>query len=273
VRIGLLLRRYPSLLVACALVLSGEFASVANTRVAGEESLSSAVCPVVYPLDESSGQRGYHYIFYGNAFFIDNDGYLLTAAHVLSDLHDGGQPQILARLPEAPPRLIKVEVVASDPTHDVAILHAVPNPFSGKYQVAFLPLSTAKPSPGFPVLAEALRPARLKDPHSFDAPQEERSMADVVQYTSISLNQGQPKSELFLFNHEVLRGQSGAPIISRDSHEVVGIVEGQWLHGIPLALATSPGNRGSNVGAGVPISYAVTLLDQQHIAWQVATAK
>ena len=228
----------------------------------------AAICPIVYSLDESSAERGYRYIFYGNAFFIHQDGYLLTAAHVLSDFRDGGQPQILLRLPEAPPRLVKIEVLATDFEHDVAVLRAVPNPFRGRYKVAVLPLSSNKPARGDAVLAAALRPARLKDPHTFDAPQEEQSIADVVQYTSLALDRGRPKTDLFLFNHEVLRGQSGAPILSRETHEVVGIIEGQWLHQIPLGSRTSAGDRGTTLGAGVPITYALDLLVRQHITWQ-----
>ena len=52
----------------------------ATPRATDNAAVSAAVCPVVYPLDESSSERGYHYIFYGNAFFIDGDGYLVTAA-------------------------------------------------------------------------------------------------------------------------------------------------------------------------------------------------
>jgi S1-C subfamily serine protease len=229
-----------------------------------------AICPVVYSLDQSAAERGYHYIFYGNAFFINDEGYLLTAAHVLSDVQNGGQAQILLRLAEAPPRLVKVEVVATDVQHDVAILRAVPNPFQGRYQVAYLRLSANDATRGSTILAEALRPGRMKDPHTFDAPQEDLTLADIVQFTSLALNKGQAKSELFLFNHEVIRGQSGAPILSRDTQEVVGFVEGQWLHGIPLASAASPGDRGSTMGAGVPIRYALPLLDAQHVAWQAA---
>lgn len=243
-----------------------DFCKDAEARPANE--ITAAICPVVYSLDESSAARGYRYIFYGNAFFIDKEGYLLTAAHVLTDFRNGGQPQILLRLPEAPPHLVKVEVVATDAQHDVAVLRAVPNPFQGKYQVAFLPLRATKPAQGSTVLAEALRPAHLKDPHTFDAPQEDESSADVLQYTSIALDKGQLNAELFLFSHEVLRGQSGAPILSRDTHEVVGLVEGQWLHGIPLPSLTSPDQRGTTIGAGVPITYALPLLEQQHVAWQ-----
>lgn len=264
-------RRYSAIPPAISVcLLCFHFVSMATTPPAGVAPLSAAICPVVYPLDESSSERGYRYIFYGNAFFIDRDGYLITAAHVLSDLHDGGQPHVVLRLPEAPPRLVKVELVASDAQHDIAVLRAVPNPFEGKYQVAFLPLASNKPPQGSTILAAALRPSRLKDPRTFDAPQEDKSPAEVIQYTSIRLNKGQPEVELFLFSHEVIRGQSGAPILSGDAQEVVGIVEGQWLHSLPLSAAAKLGNE-STMGAGVPITYALPLLDQNHISWRAAS--
>jgi S1-C subfamily serine protease len=244
------------------------FACLSTTGFAGESPISAAICSVVYQLDQESAERGYRYIFYGNAFFIDKEGYLLTAAHVLTDFRDGGQPQILLRLPEAPPRLVKIETVASDSQHDIAIVRAVPNPFTGRYAVSFLALASAKPLQGSNIFAASLRPARLKDPHTFDAPTEVNSPAEILQYTALRLNKGQPESELFLFNHEVIRGQSGAPIVSRDTQEVVGIVEGQWLRGVPV---TSSGRVASGIGAGLPITYALSLLDQEHVGWETAS--
>jgi S1-C subfamily serine protease len=237
-----------------------------------EKELWAAICPVVYSVDESVAERGYHYIFFGNAFFINKEGYLLTAAHVLTDFQNGGQPQILLRMPEAPPHLVKVEVIGTDAEHDIAVLRAVPNPFKGHYEVGFLSLSANSPVRGDTILAAAFRPAQLQDPHTFDAPQEDKTLADVLEYTAIPLNQGQPKADLFLFNHEVIRGQSGAPIVTRDTHDVVGIVEGQWLHGIPLGSVASSGYRGTTIGAGVPIRYAVPLLEQKHVGWQEGAA-
>jgi S1-C subfamily serine protease len=258
-------------LAISAALLGSALASEATLHLASDRAVSASICPVVYALDQSSAERGYRYIFYGNAFFVDRQGYLLTAAHVLTDFHDGGQPQILLRLPEAPPRLVKVELVATDAQHDIAILRAVPNPFEGRYSVAFLPLASAKPAEGSAVLAAALRPSRLRDPRTFDAPQEDQSPAEVLEYTSLRLDKGQPEAELFLFSHEVIRGQSGAPILSGDSQQVVGIVEGQWLHPTPLSAAARMGNALATVGAGVPITYALRLLEQNHVAWQSAT--
>jgi S1-C subfamily serine protease len=247
--------------------------SVASAGVSGDAAIRAAICPVVYPLDESAAERGVHYTFYGNSFFIDEHGYLVTAAHVLSDFHDGGQPHILLRRPNAPPRVIKVQVLATDAQHDIAILRAVPNPFEGHYAVAFLRLGMEKPAPGTVVVAEALRPSRLKDPHTFDAPLEERSPAGILQYTTTKLEKGQAEAELFLFDHQVQRGQSGAPVIARDTQEVLGIVEGQWFGGMASRDIPMAADRASNIGAAVPIVYALPLLEEKKIPWHPATGQ
>jgi Trypsin-like peptidase domain len=267
------MRRAPVISVVFAAAMAGLVAigAVGDSPAppAAEADLASAICPVVYPLDESPSARGYHYIFYGNAFFINKDGYLITAAHVLSDLQDGGQPYLMLRLPEAPPRALKAEVVATDPQHDLAILRATPNPFAGRYQVSYLGLAETKPALGLAVLAAALRPSRLKDPHSFDAPQQDYSPAEVLQYASTSLSKSQANIELFLFNQEVLRGQSGAPVVSQDDQKaVVGIVEGRWLHPAAISTARATGSRTSSIGAAIPITYAIPLLEREHISWQ-----
>jgi S1-C subfamily serine protease len=238
-------------------------AGLASAGVTGDAEIRAAVCPVVYPLDESAAERGVHYTFYGNSFFIDEHGYLVTAAHVLSDFRDGGQPHILLRRPNAPPRVIKVEVLATDAQHDIAILRALPNPFEGNYAVAFLRLGMEKPALGTVVVAEALRPSRLNDPHTFDAPCEERSPAGILQYTTTKLEKGQAAAELFLFDHQVQRGQSGAPVIARDTQEVLGIVEGQWFGGMASGGIPAAANRTSNIGAAVPIVYALPLLEEK----------
>ena len=267
-----------------ALLLPFALLPAAHCQTA-HHATSSALCPVVYPLDQSSQHRGYHYIFYGNAFFINRDGYLITAAHVLSEFRNGGDPHILLRLANAPSRLVKVVVIATDPVHDVAILRAIPNPFDAHFQIAFLALAAENPKLGDPVFAAALRPSRLQDPHSFDTQQEDRSDAAILNYLSTPLDKGSSPTNLFLFSHEVLRGQSGAPILSADSQQVVGFVEGRWLHptslapGSSLAAAASAARQSSmsappnfsnalaTLGAAVPISYVLALLQLHRIAF------
>jgi TonB family protein len=214
-------------------------------------------------------ERGFHYTFYGNGFFINNEGYLLTAAHVLSQLSDA-TPYVVLRLPMAPPRFLKAEVVAADREHDVALLRATPNPFLGKYQVRFLPLAVERPTRMKSVLAAALRPSRLRDPHTFDAFVEDRPAGEVLEYEFSQLDRGRPETELILFSHEVLLGDSGAPVVSTDSQAVVGLVEGRWLRANAISLAAATRPSGGGVGAAVPIHYAIPLLQQSGVNWHLA---
>jgi len=261
-----------SLRKACvvALAVISSLLSPRASTAASDKSgtpLAAAVCPIVYPIDRSPSERGYHYIFYGNAFFINNEGYLITAAHVLSRLH-GVQAYVLLTLPMAPPRLVKAKVVTRDQDHDVALLQATPNPFDGKYLVNFLRLATRRLEQPREVLADALRPSHLKDPYTFDALSEDRPAGEIIEYRFVQLDRGQPDTEIFLFNHDVLLGDSGAPVVSADSQDVVGLVEGRWQQGSSVAKANSLQKQGTGWGAVVPIHYVIALLLQNGIAWQ-----
>jgi len=275
-----------------------------------DSNLSAAVCPVVYQLDDAPGTRGYRYTFYGNAFFINREGYLLTAAHVLTEFRNGGQASILVRLAFAPPRLVKIEVIATDLDHDVAILRATPNPFRGPYSVATLPLGEKRPAIGEGVETTALRPGHLRDPHTFEMPIADSYPATVLNYRSIALNpisqasvppvatpsndlaaqtiprslgQRQIQTDLFLFSHEVQLGQSGAPVTSLANNQVVGIIEGRWLHPAASTLATpaknsvlsnaAPHSIALTQGAAIPIPYAIILLQKSHVHWDAAPVK
>jgi len=232
-----------------------------------EDAATAAICPIVYPDDQSPAGRGYHYTFFGNAFFINDEGYLLTAAHVLETFRDGGQAYILVSRPDAPARLLKVAVIAKDTQHDVAIVRASPNPFSGKYTVASLPLSSEPAVRGQAVLAISLHPRRLQDAQSFEAQREDSSPGTVLSYESTQLEKSAPTATVFLLSHPVVKGQSGSPVLALDSHAVVGLVEGLWLRGTPLPLAKSASPPNNTPGAAIPIRYAIALLQKQGIAW------
>ena len=257
---------YASLAVIVLLVLAGS-AKAASDAPGSATPLAAAVCPIVYPVDQSPSDRGYHYIFYGNGFFINKEGYLITAAHVLSQLRDA-QPYILLQLPMAPPRLVKATVITMDQDHDVAVLRATPNPFTGRYRVNFLRLAAERPAQGHAVLADALRPSRLKNPYTFDALLEDRPAGEVLEYRFTQLDKGRPDTEIFLFNHDVLLGDSGAPAVSAGSAEVVGLVEGRWLHGGGVAQANAMQKQSASLGAVVPIHYAIAVLVESGIAWE-----
>lgn len=260
-----------------ALVCAASFAiplmpPVSRDGALDDRALSFALCPIVYQVDNVPGPRGYHYLFYGNAFFINRDGYLLTAAHVLSQLH-GAQPAILLRVPydaahpdQSGPRFVPTSVIALDRDHDVAILRATPNPFDGPFRVSTLPLAHQPPAPGRTVVLAALRPFRPRDSYTLDSALEERSPGGVLAFEFSQLEKGRADTELFLFSHRVEPGQSGAPVISPDTQQVLGLVEGQWLR-TSLAAKAAPSST-PIPGAVIPIHYALALLQQKGIAWQ-----
>jgi TonB family protein len=231
-----------------------------------DAALAAAICPIVYPVDQSPSDRGYRYLFYGDGFFINEQGYLMTAAHVLSQLH-GGQPYVLLRQRSGPPRFVLATLIVADRDHDVAILRATPNPFEGKYKAAFLPLAYDWLARSRAVLTASLRPSKPRDAYTLDPSVDERSLSEVFDFKFSQLDKGRSDTELFLFNNQVRRGQSGAPIVSADSQGVVGLVEGLWLRSSLVPLATAAEQDTPGIGAGVPIHYAIALLQQRGIPW------
>ena len=247
--------------LACTFVLS------AANRPPLDSAPDAAICPVVYRLDESPSPRGYHYAFFGNAFFINEQGYLLTDAHVLETFRDGGQPYLIVRRPNAPPRLLQANIVATDPPHDVAILRVTPNPFAANFRVAFLQLATDPATPGQSVIAVSLHPSHLQDAQSLEAPREDRFPSQVLSFESTQLEKSATAAKVFLLSHPVTRGQSGSPVLTSDSHAVVGIIEGRWLRSLSAAAANSTSQADSIPGAATPIEYAIALLQRQSIPW------
>jgi hypothetical protein len=234
----------------------------------------------VYQADRLPSARGYRYLFYGNGFFVDGKGYVLTAAHVLSQLH-GGQPYLLLRTSSGTLSFVQAAVVAVDSDHDVALLLASPNPFEGHYAVSPLPLSPEGPQLGRKVLAAAVRPANPRDSYTLEPTLEERPVGDVLSFEFSQLEKGRADTELAIFNDSIQPGESGAPVISPDSGGVVGLVEGEWLRDAnTLRVSTKqavtplpPANHQtvSIPGAVIPIHYAIALLQQKHIPWRTTS--
>ena len=259
-------QRLALLLFTASTFSMGLLAIAAADDPADESSLTAAICPIVYQIDETPASHGYHYTFYGNAFFINDEGYLLTAAHVMETFRNGGQPSIQVTRPNRPPQLLRLTAIATDAEHDVAILRATPNPFSERYHVTFLPLA-GDPVVGQAVLALSLHPVRPQNAQSFQMPVEDRSPGEVLSYESTQLSKSAPPADVFLLSHPVTLGQSGSPVLATDSHAVVGLVEGRWLRSSAASLARSKGQRADTPGAAVPIRYAIGLLDREGVHW------
>lgn len=235
-----------------------------------DSSLSAAICQVVYRLDETPAERGYHYTFFGNAFFINDQGYLLTVAHVLETFKNGGQPSILVTRPDSPPQLLPLTIVAADAGHDVAILRASPNLFSGRSRVSFLPLASDAAVPGQSVLALSRHPARVRNAESFQLPVEDRSAGVVLSIEETRLEKFALPAEVLLLSHPVALGQSGSPVLATDSRAVIGLIEGRWVREGSLAVARGKTQFIEPPGAAIPVRYAISLLELNGIAYHSA---
>lgn len=236
-----------------------------------DATVRAAVCPIVYPDDQTPGSKGIHYTFFGNAFFINPQGYLVTAAHVLQTFNDGGQPYILVDRPDAPPQTVKANIIGIDWTHDVAVLRAVPNPFEGRFRVAFLPLASKRVVSGDAIIATALHPANIRSAYTYQMPIQDWSTAEVLEYVQTHEEIQLPETDLFLFTHEVQKGQSGSPVLLSATREVAGLVDGRWLR--PTSI--SPANKNTQkysgpIGAAVPIDYITQLLQKYSVSWTSA---
>lgn len=238
-------------------------------KTADDSNLAAAICPIVYPLDQYPSEKGYHYLFYGNAFFVNEEGYLITAAHVLESFRNGGQPNILVALPTGSRRLVRTELVASDREHDVAVLRAIPNPFAGEYRVAFLPLATEEPPQGKSVLSVSLRPSSLQDAYTFDEPLEDHSQGEILGYQYTQGERGR-KIEVLLYSQNVTPGQSGSPVISGESGEAVGLIEGRWQHPRAIPFVTKEEQVDPSPGVALRIHYAIALLERHDVPWHAA---
>lgn len=256
-----------AIILAVCLLVPGD--APAKHKAATNVSLSAALCQVVYPLDESP-EEGYRYMFLGNGFFVDDQGYVVTAAHLLSYFRHVGEPYILVGPPEGPPRMLEAPIMAADWDHDVAVLRATPNPFQGDKRISYLPLSTEPPAPGDDVLADSLIPPDEKNAHSSAAPLEDFLQGEVINY-QFYRERGEAERQLLLFDQEVVPGQSGAPLVSAGTHAVVGVVVGRWLHPAVAPSGPEGGHVTLSPGAALRIHYAIGLLEQLHVPWDMAS--
>jgi len=260
----------PAKLYAAAFLLCLIFFSAKPSRAGDDASVLNAVCQVVYPVDQFPLERGYRYIFLGNGFFVNEDGYVVTAAHLLGWFHDGAVPSVLVGPPGGPRQIFDATVVASDTEHDVAILRVTPNPFQTAKNISYLPLSPDTPSRGKNVITASMRPSDIDNAHTADVPLVDFSRGEVLDY-QFYREEGKTGSELLLFNQQIVPGQSGSPLVSADSHAVVGVVVGRWLHPTVIPSGANGSRLNLAPGAALRAHYAISLLDQLHITWHMAS--
>jgi len=220
------------------------------TEAPGMEPASA----VVQLLAIGPGQQGTNRECAATGFLVNEEGYILTNAHVIEDARHclAGTPgtKIVAKLARSGARTataVSCDVVGLDDVRDLAVLRTE-RPLPAEGQPSFVRLNPAEVAKGTSVAvtghpAFAWRPTTQK--------------GKVIRRGTLELSErSTEKSEVIILDIPLGRGASGSPAYL-ESGAVVGIVERQ-----------NPSSPSETVA--VPIRYAVELLDRLHVRWQPA---
>lgn len=144
----------------------------------------------------------------GTGFIIKEDGYILTAYHVIAPL--GMSPTIYVRLPKEGDQL--AEVVAKDPERQIACLKIK------KFGLEAMPLVATMPSVGNDVFT-------IGFPFAADTSEITDQEPTFAEGKIGALKQSRQESTFIQTNAAINLGNSGGPLIGRDG-EVLGVIIG-----------------------------------------------
>jgi serine protease Do len=187
-------------------------------------------------------------------FVVNEEGYILTNAHVVDDarrcLASSPGAKIVAKYGAAASRSVQAvscDVVALDEEHDLAILKPE-RPATSQPLHTFLRLNPQPVSAGTSVTVTG-HPSFLWQPQT--------RQGKVTGRESLALDDANASpSEVIVINIPLQRGASGSPVYLA-SGAVVGIVERQH--------ASQP-----SATVAVPVGYAIRLLDLHGVRWHAA---
>jgi S1-C subfamily serine protease len=245
--------RIPAFLLP--LMLSLAFAALPQENPARESPAAEpAVAAVVQLLAIGPGEQGKNRECSSTGFLVNEEGYILTNAHVVEDarrcLAASPETKIVAKLPGAKLRAIPAvscDVIGLDDLHDLAVLKTE-RPLAAEAHPGFLPLNPAEVADGTPVSVTG-HPAFAWHPTTLHS--------KVIRRTTLALSdRSAEKSDAFVLDIPLKRGASGSPVYV-ESGGVVGVVERQ-----------NPSRPWETVA--VPIRYAIELLNRQGVRWHPA---
>jgi len=192
----------------------------------------------------------------GTGFFVNEQGYILTNAHVVDDaercLGRGRGTKMMARL--AAPGKTTANAVSCDPVgvdraHDVAVLK-IERPLNASppgEPLPFLRLSLSEVTNGAAVTVAG---------YPLFAWNAITQSGKVSRRANQRLSKSSPESsEVLVLNISLRPGNSGSPVYLDSGGGVVGVVEGRESSSETLA---------------VPVRYAVELLNHLKVEWRAA---
>ena len=190
-------------------------------------------------------------------FVVNEDGYILTNAHVVDDarrcLASSSGAKIVAKYGAAASRSVQAvscDVVALDEEHDLAILKPE-RPAASQPSITFLRLDPQPVSAGTPVTVTG---------HPSFGWQPQMQQGKVLGRERLALDDANAlPSEVIVINIPLQRGASGSPVYLA-SGAVVGIVERRHTSQPSATVA-------------VPVGYAIQLLDLNRVPWHSAAVK
>lgn len=246
--------------------------------------------------------RPFIHVPIGTGFFVNSDGFVITARHVVCDVAQlmerfraAGSKQLFVGL--AVPNtekmrgnfnLVDFDLVDEDTLHDLALLKLRKNPFKGEVGPMFGNL------PQFFGTA-ILNPNRPKDGAAVGISGYPLGQAVLVtsagwMATSWAFEIREvpvPKaSELFYIPHivdsyladvEINPGNSGAPVYLIENGTVIGICVGSKLapvrdqHGNPVSVKGKQLHYSSGLTVVVPSHYVIDLLQKHNLNWSERT--
>jgi putative serine protease PepD len=218
-----------------------------QAEVAAPDARQIAMPVVVTPSHPQIDEQGNLIGKAGTGFFIADDGTLLTAAHVVTGC---SRTQIISNyLPRT-----WASVVASDQTHDIAILKAMEMHPPAIVRVAAVPPVSDKLFVlGYPASAGLLIAAE-----TWAVTQNQKFPADIGGLAN-------PRELLWISAPEVTHGYSGGPIFDPKLGAVVGIVKGE-VEGGYLRLVRDIPTTGIAIGPGIDQLAAVLRREAPYLA-------
>lgn len=242
------------------------------------ENARAAVVQVIARFDNGTSS--------GTGFFVNADGVVITARHVVRP-SGAGQPrhiEVGLALPERDEMAhgltaqmagnfqgIDAVVLAEDATHDIVVLRTLANPFKGQlHRVVVFGNTLPRPKVSFAILD----PHRLRDGegifisgYPLGMPVLITTSGFIASSTEMPMDETSKLEGVYWADIHANHGNSGGPVFSRASGAVIGMQRAIRLTNVEGQEKTTahPLAYNSGIAEVIPATYIAALLDSQHI--------